>query len=110
MLKQLQNNEKGIIFVTVLMIIIVMMVLTFSVISMNVSQVSVTESEIRRIQSEIIAMGALARTFANQLSTSSSNNIEYSVVIDGRTYNVVSNIYGNTGPYGTNALEIYIYD
>jgi type II secretory pathway component PulK len=108
MLKELRKNEKGIVFVTVLMIIIVMMVLAVSVISMNVSQVSITEAEIKRVQSEIIAMGALARTFGNQMSSSPSNFIQYNVTVGSFTYQVTSNVYGNSGPLNTAFLDISI--
>ncbi len=93
MLKSLKNNEKGVIFVTVLMIVIVMMVLVVSIVSMNVSQVTLAENEIRRVQAEILAMGALARTYGNQLSNSTGNFIQYTVDFGNFTYLVTSNVY-----------------
>ena len=92
MLRQLRKNEKGIVFVTVLMIIIVMMVLTISIVSINVNQIMLTEGEVKRIQAEILAMGALAYTFANQLSSSPGNTISYTETLDNVTFNVVAQI------------------
>ena len=92
MLRTLKNNKKGVVFVTVLMIIIVMMVLAISIISMNVSQVMVAESEVKRIQAEIIAFGAIAYTFANQASSSPGNDITYSTTIGTETFDTVINV------------------
>ena len=92
MLRGLKNDEKGIVFVTVLLIIIVMMVLTVSVISMNVTQVTSTEREIKRIRAESLAMGMVAYVYANQQaqSFSSPNNPPYSYQrqIENSTYQV----------------------
>ena len=107
MLKQLKQNQKGVVFVTVLMIIIVMMVLSVSVISLNVSQVMLSENESKRIQAEILAMGALSYMFANQMSSSPSNLITDSVILDNITYNIISNVANpGGGTYGTSELNI----
>jgi len=107
MFKQLKDNERGVVFVTVLMIIIVMIVLAISILSMNISQIKSTEAEIKRIQAEAIAYGALARVFANQFTTSAGNYFEYNVIINTTFFNVVANI-GGAGPLGTNVLLINV--
>ena len=107
MLKQLKQNEKGVVFVTVLMIIIVMMVLAISVISINVSQVMITEGEAKRLQAEILAMGALAYSFANQMSTSPGNQMTYMQSLDNVAYNVFVNLANGSTP-GTSTLNIYV--
>lgn len=110
MLKELRTNQNGIVFVTVLMIIIVMTVLTVSMISLNVNQSLLSEGEIKRIQAETIALGALAHMFTNlQLGGSSSNSITYPVSIGNVTYTVVANLYGSglSGTY-TQTLNIYV--
>ena len=110
MFRQLKNNDRGIIFVTVLMIIIVMTVLTVSMISMNVSQTLLTESEVKRIQAEILAMGAIAYTFANQLSASPSNSLSMSQTIDNVTFNVTADISSTaSGPLGTSPINVNVY-
>jgi hypothetical protein len=58
-LKKVKTNESGIIFVTVLVLIIVMVIMTVSILSMNVSQVMVTESEVKRIQAEMLAQSSV---------------------------------------------------
>lgn len=109
MLKQLKNNNNGVVFVTVLMIIIVMIILTISIVSMNVNQVLVSEAEVKRIQAEILAMGALARTFANQSSDSPADYISYEETLDDVTFTVESQVSPCAGcPFGTDSLTINI--
>ncbi|MDO8581119.1 MAG: hypothetical protein Q7S13_06535 [Candidatus Omnitrophota bacterium] len=109
MLRQLKNNEKGVVFVTVLMIILVMMVLAISVISINVSQVMTSENEVRRQQAETLAMGALAYTFADQLSGSPVNQFYTIEELDGLSFNVFVNLANTpTGPLGTSNLDITV--
>lgn len=108
MLRDLKNNKKGIVLVTVLMITIVMMILAISVISLNVSQVLMTEGEVKRLQAELIAMGALAYTFANQLSDTAGDNIGYTITIENTTFTVSSNVGAATGPNNTNSLNIVV--
>ena len=59
MLRNLKNNKKGVVFVTVLVIIIIMMVLVVSVISVNLSHVMVSEGDVKKIQEEMLGIGAL---------------------------------------------------
>ena len=109
MLRDLKQNEKGVVFITVLMIIIVMMTLAISVISVNVSQVMVTEGETKRLQAEILAMGALTRAFANQMSPSPGNNISYPQTLGNITFNLTANLANCPScPYSTNSLNIYV--
>lgn len=94
---------------TVLMIIIVMIILTISIISMNVNQVLVSEAEVKRVQAEILAMGALAYTFANQSSGSPGSSIIYEETLDNVTFTVNSQVSAcGDCPFGTNSLNIYV--
>ncbi len=109
MLRQLCANNRGIIFVTVLMIIIAMMILTVSIISLNVTQAVNTQGEIRRIQAEYLALGAVPYFYANQMTSSSSNTMTYTQTLDGIPFTVVANIIGpGLGGYDTNALSIVV--
>lgn len=109
MLKPLRNNEQGIVFVTVLMIIIVMMTLTVSILSMNVTQVMTTQDEIRRIQARVLAMGAIPYMFANQASGSSANYITYTETLGNITFDVSANISGSgLSDSLTNGLNIQV--
>lgn len=96
MLKKIQNNENGVIFVTVILIILVMMVLTVSILSLNISQVRVTESEVKRVQAEVLAMGTLGLTFANQLSDSPDNNIAFTETLGDVDFTVTSDLDPST--------------
>ena len=60
------------------MIVIIMTALTLSIISLNISQVNVAEQEVRRIQSEPIAGGWLARMFSMQQSNISGLTLSMS--------------------------------
>jgi len=94
-LRNLKNNENGIVFVTVLMIIVVIMTITVGIISLNISQVTFTEQEIQRVKSEMLAMGTLAYVFANQLTSSPSNSISLPQTLDGISYTVNASVnYG----------------
>jgi len=90
MLKKLKKNDKGVVFVTVLMIIMVMMILSISIISLNVSQLLTTEKEVRRIQAEVLALGAFAYTLADQQNAAPSNPISLSHSIDGLWFSVTT--------------------
>lgn len=96
MLKKLHNNEDGVIFVTVILIILVMMVLTISILSLNTSQIRITEDEVKRVQAEVLAMGTMGLTFANQLSDSPNDNIAFTENLGGVVFAVTSDLDPNT--------------
>jgi len=107
MLKELKNNNRGVVFVTVLIIIIVSMVLTVSVLSMNISQVKSAEDELKYIQAQVLADGGFARIFASQFSAAPLNGIPYSETLGNSTFTVTTNLYApGTGPFGTAPVSI----
>ena len=109
MFRDLRKNNKGVVFVTVLMIIIVMAVLTVSIISLNVNQSMLTEGEAKRMNAETLALGGLAVMLANQQSARPKNYITYLNLIDGISYNVQINLAGAGLPgTGTSALNISV--
>ncbi len=109
MLRELRNNNKGVVFLTVLMIIVVLMGLAISAVSLNISQSLLTQKRIRDTQAKILAMGALARTFANQLSNSAGNYIAYNETLDGHTFQVISFLNESGGGIdNTDVLSINI--
>ncbi|OGX37351.1 MAG: hypothetical protein A3G91_00580 [Omnitrophica WOR_2 bacterium RIFCSPLOWO2_12_FULL_50_9] len=109
MLRQLRKDDRGIVFVTVLMIIITMMILTVSIISLNVTQTVTSSGEIHRIQAEYLALGAIPYFYANQWTSSSSNTITYTQTLDGISFTVVANIIGpGLAGYNTSGLNISV--
>lgn len=109
MLKNLKSNKNGVIFITILMIIIVLMVLAVSIISLNVSQVISTEAEVKRIQAEAVAVGAVASSFAARMTNSQGGNLAYSQTFDNTTFtvnSVIDNIGG--GVLNTDDLTITV--
>ena len=97
MLKNLKSNNRGIVFVTVLIIIIVAMVLAVSALSLNVSQVKSTEDELKYIQARMLAEGGFARIYINQISSSPSSSIIYTETLGNTAFNINASI-DNAGP------------
>ena len=109
MLRQLRQNERGVVFVTVLMIIIVMMALTVSIVSLNVTQVTRTAGEVKHVQAEYLALGAIPYLYANQWTSSPDNVITYTETLDGIPFTVIANLSGpGLGGYNTNKLDITV--
>jgi hypothetical protein len=91
MLKNIKNNERGVIFVTVLIIIIVSMVLAVSVLSLNISQVKNSEDELKYIQAKTLAEGGLAQFLTGQWS--GTNAVSFSETLGNTTFTIISNFY-----------------
>lgn len=109
MLRQLKTNEEGIVFVTVLMIIIVMMIVTVTIVSLNVSQVVRTSGEIKHIQAQYLAQGAIPFMYANQWSGSAGETLTYNETLDGTVFTVVADLSGpGLAGYDTNSLQINV--
>lgn len=109
MLRQLRKSDRGIVFVTVLMVIIVMMILTVSIVSLNVTQVMRTTGEIKHVQAEYLALGAIPYLYANQWTASPDNVIIYTETLDGIPFTVIANRSGpGLGGYNTNNLAITV--
>ncbi|HQP10196.1 MAG TPA: hypothetical protein PKV41_02290 [Candidatus Omnitrophota bacterium] len=90
MLKKLRNNDHGVIFVTVLIIIMVSMVLAVSVLSLNISQVKSSEDELKYIQAKTLAEGGLAQFLTTQWS--GTNDVSFSETIGNTTFTIVSDL------------------
>lgn len=93
-IQKLRTNNSGIIFVTVLVLLVVMIVVTISIVSMNVSQVMVTESEVKRIQAEMLAQSAVDYFNATQqINGVTPNSTTFSQIFPGSgvTYDVTIN-------------------
>ncbi len=110
MLKGLRiiDNE-GVVFVTVIMIITVMIALVVSILGLTTTRVQTTESEIRQIQAELLAEGALGMFLANQLSNSAGDTVSDSIYLGPYLFNVNANLYSSgTGVFGTSQLNITV--
>lgn len=109
MLRQLRQNDHGIVFVTVLMVIIVMMILTVSIVSLNVTQVLRTSGEVKHVQAEYLALGAIPYLYANQWTALPDNTITYTETLDGVSFTVVANLSGpGLGGYNTTGLFVNV--
>ena len=109
MLRQLRNSDRGVVFVTVLMIIIVMMILTVTIVSLNVTQVMRTSGEIKHVQAEYLAMGAVPYLYANQWTLAPDNMITYVETLGGVPFTVTANLSGSgLGGYNTNNVAITV--
>ena len=87
MFRQL-NNERGLVFVVIMMVVIVMITLTLSLISINISQVNLTEKEAKRIQADLIGPALLSLAFTGMQSgiNKTGDTITLSDTIDGIDY------------------------
>ena len=109
MFKELRNNNRGIIFVTVLIIILIAMVTAISVLSLNISQIKSSENELRYIQAKILAEGGLAQMLINKLSGAPGDIITYSETLGNTTFTIVANIdTTGSGPIGSNSVPFNI--
>jgi len=109
MLEKFKKNNKGVVFVTVLMIIMVMIILSISILSLNVSQLMTTEKEIRRIQAEVLATGAFAYILADQQNAVPTNPILLSHTLDGLAFSVTARIDpSGTGIFSTNVTTVSV--
>ena len=87
-LSKLRKDRSGIVFVTVLVIIMVMMIMTVSIISLNVTQVKVTEDDVRRIQAEMLAQGAVNYYYADQQMKTPTGVIVSQVNMQKNTFSI----------------------
>jgi len=109
MFKDLKDNNQGIVFITVLIIVIVTMVLAVSALSLNISQIKSTENELKYIQAEVLADGGLFHILTNQFSPSASNIITFIETVGYTTFSVVSNIDGGgASPAGSISVPLDI--
>lgn len=107
-LATIKTNQNGVIFITVLMIIIALAAVAVTIISLNVSQISTTEDEVKRIQAEMLSMGAIAYTFADRQGGGTADTITLDEQLDGVAFPVEVTVATGapTGPNNTRALNI----
>jgi len=110
MLKDLKNNEHGVVFVTVLIVIITTMVLAVSVLSLNISQIKSAENELRYIQAKVLADGGLVQILSTQFVGTPITTNTYTETIGGTTFTIQSEITPGPGPAGSNSdlLDIVV--
>ena len=109
MLKELRNNNRGIIFVTVLIIIMVAMVLAVTVLGINISQIKSSEDELKHIQARILSEGGLARMLVSKFSGAPVNVINYAETLGNTTFTIVANIdSAGASPIGSNSVPLDI--
>ena len=106
MLKNLKNNQRGIVFVTVLIIIIIAMVLAISALSLNVSQVKSVEGEVRYIQAQALAEGGFARLYMGQLADTPVDSLTYTQQLGNTVFTIDAAVSrGSAGPAGSDSYE-----
>ena len=109
MLRELRNNNRGIIFGTVLIIIIVAMVLAISVLSLNISQVKSSEDELKHIQARALSDGVFEQLLASKVSGNPGNTISYSEPLGNITFAVNVDIDGTgSGPVDSASVPMTI--
>lgn len=97
MLRLLHKNNQGVVFVTVVLIILAMMILTVSVVSLNVTQVLRTSGEVKNIQAQYLAQGAIPYlyngwTYGAGQWRAPSDTRTYTETLDGTVFTVTANL------------------
>ena len=110
---RLVKNQKGIVFVTVLMIIIAMMIVTITVISLNIGQVITTEGEVQRLKATELATGLLYYTHGAVYAINPGAGaliINHAAeTMDGITYTPQINVAAEgTGISGSSSRDVLI--
>lgn len=109
MLKELKNNDHGIIFITVLVIILTTMALAISALSLNISQIKSAENELKYIQARVLADGGLAQIISNQFLPGYSDTIpSYTETIGDTIFTIQSDITAGAGPVGSDSTPLDI--
>ena len=109
MLKDIRNNNSGIVFVTVLAIVISMMILTMSVISLNSSQTILVEDEVKRLQAEMLALGYFSYLHSNLVVDPTTVFTPTTQPLGSITYSINQDPIGiSTGPLSTNTVGFTI--
>jgi len=78
--------------------------------AINISQIVSSEEELRRVQAQSLAIGALYYMLANRVSGSPGNSLNFSEVLGSYTFNVEVIIdEGDTsGPSSTHPMNITV--
>ena len=106
MFRQLQNNESGIILVTVIIISLVMSILAIGILSINTSQVKSSEQIVRDMIAELFARSVYWEIQANSINGATSFANQVVKVINNLTY--TANIYvGSDSPPSLNIVVSY---
>ncbi len=92
MFRDLKSNNRGVVFVTVLIIIIISMVLAVSVLSLNISQVKSSEEELKHIQAKLLSEGILAQMLVSQFTVAPVNSLSYTESIGNTTFTIQADI------------------
>jgi len=107
--KDLKNNEHGVVFVTVLIVIITTMVLAISVLSLNISQIKSAENELKYIQAKVLADGALFKILSTQFVGTPQTTDSYPETVGSTTFTIQSDITAcGTCPVGSNSVPLDI--
>jgi hypothetical protein len=99
-----KSSSKGVVLITVTVMIMVLMVLTISIMSLNLSQATISEDEVRRVQAEALAYGALSYTLALE---NAPGPVDVDETLDGHDFDVTVSL-DNTNPAGPNDLTIQV--
>jgi len=109
MLKNLENNEHGIVFVTVLIVIITTMVLAVSALSLNVSQIKSAENELKYIQARVLADGGFVQILSTQFVGTPILTNTYTETLGDTTFTIESDIdTSGSGPIGSETFPLDI--
>ena len=111
-LRKLQQDNSGIIMVTVLVLVLVLTVIAIGILGLNVSQVSTSESVVDTIRQEQLAIGAFYQYHQQQIEGNLTLPSPRTETIDGRTYTVsiqsTAGTVANPTPNNVNQIDVTI--
>jgi len=93
------NNESGVVLFIVLMTAIIIMLFSVGILTQSLNESNTAQQQIDQIVSDQLAKGVFWNAFANgTLAATAPGNIGVgTMMIQGRTYNITLNYYGNPG-------------
>jgi zona occludens toxin (predicted ATPase) len=90
------NNESGIVLFIVLMTAIIIMLFSVGILTQSVNEINSAQQQIDQIISDQLAKGIFWNAFSNGTLASGSSNIGIgTMALQGRTYTISLNYYGN---------------
>src|SRR3990167_7411999 len=85
-LRKIQQDNSGVIMITVLVLILVMTVVAIGILGVNISQVSTSQSVVDTIRAEQLAIGVFYQYHQQQIDGNGTSPA--SEVIDGKKYDI----------------------
>ncbi len=106
---KIMNNKKGIILLTVIMLVLAMTTLAVGILGAIGSQGLLGQNQVDRIKAEQLAKGYFWKSYMQGTATGTAGTGMSSETINGKFFTIgVSAPNPGTGPSGTNPLQVSV--